>query len=299
MSFKVKLEEAINNSMNDVNSFIWKFSKKDNKPSIKLMDATFEQLDEFEAHCKSMLYSTNKKYPGRYVLLDIIKDFRYKCNVELLLRYMENGNNFADGIGYSRYAYYQKLNELTDTDGNAIPEDQLDNISISAVSPGLPHEFDNISIKSVKDACIDKLGVMNFNHITLSFIYSLGVCPTIEENKELIEKDENGKNRNKIDVLKEKLFISKNIQVMFKQSGLTYNELKSISELKKVSRFSPVKYSNISTSDLLLLRNKILFRFEQEIMSHTEIWETKLSQIEKVKEARGYYDERRETEAEC
>ena len=78
---KDKLTEAINAKNNDVKSFVWK--KARDKASgiqeeIRLMDATPEELNQLYAHCHSMLYSTDKVNPGRYVLLDIIKEQREK-----------------------------------------------------------------------------------------------------------------------------------------------------------------------------------------------------------------------------
>lgn len=286
MSLKEKLTAALEAKENDVNSFVWKFSKKDNKADIKLMDATPEQLREFRNHCISMLTSKDKRSPGRYTLLDIIADYRRKCNIELLLRYMENGNNFTDGRSYPRHMYYQELSKLVDNEGNPIPEDQLNNISISVVTPGLPREFDELSIQMVKDGCIDKLGCPSFRHITYSFIYELGVYPTPEESKALIEKDETGKKRNKIDVLKERLFIRKEQPIKIKQTGLNCYELDTILKLKQISKFSPKKYSSLSNDELLILRNKLLFRLEQKIKNETEIWKTKLDQIDKVCQAR-------------
>ena len=86
---KEKLTEAINARNNDIKSFVWKLARDKQtgeQEEIRLVDATAEQLNRFYAHCMSMLYSEDKLNPGRYVLLDIIKEQREKCNVELFLR---------------------------------------------------------------------------------------------------------------------------------------------------------------------------------------------------------------------
>ena len=79
----------------DVNNFIWKGPKREIagmrvQSEVKLMEATPEQLQDFYKHCISMLYSTDKQNPGRYVLKDIVKDQINKCNAELCLRWLEN-----------------------------------------------------------------------------------------------------------------------------------------------------------------------------------------------------------------
>ena len=113
---KEKLTEAINAKNNDVKSFVWKLARNKQtgeQEEIKLVDATEEQLNRFYTHCMSMLYSEDKLNPGRYVLLDIIKEQREKCNVELFLRDLETGRLTADGKPYPRYLYCQDLLYIT------------------------------------------------------------------------------------------------------------------------------------------------------------------------------------------
>ena len=82
-----KLKEAIETKNNDIKSFVWKLARKADgtQEEIHLVDATPEQLQIFYKHCKSMLYSTDNINPGRYTLLNIIKDQRRKCNAEIFL----------------------------------------------------------------------------------------------------------------------------------------------------------------------------------------------------------------------
>ena len=90
---KEKLSVALENKENDMSLYVWKGPKVDVngtrvQESIKLVDATNEQLKEFYNHCQSMLYSTDRENLGRLVLLDIIRDQRERCNTELYLRYV-------------------------------------------------------------------------------------------------------------------------------------------------------------------------------------------------------------------
>ena len=81
MIVKEKLEEALAAKDNNIKSFIWKGAKEEFggekvQSEYRLVDCTEEQLRSFYQHCKSMLYNTDKAHPGRYTLLDIIKDQR-------------------------------------------------------------------------------------------------------------------------------------------------------------------------------------------------------------------------------
>lgn len=157
---KDKLEEAINAKNNDVNTFYWKLAKNADgtQESIKLMDATPEQLNQFYKHCQSMLYNNDKSNPGRYVLLDIINEQRRKCNTELFLRKLESGELCADHKPYPRHLYIQDIRAYMNTNKENFPSNELDEISIASCTSGLPREFERISINEVLDGGLDQLG---------------------------------------------------------------------------------------------------------------------------------------------
>lgn len=278
------LEAAIERKNNDVNSFVWKFAKNSGTPDIKLIDATKEQLQQFYNHCNSMLYSDNKKNPGRYTLLDVIKTYRNKCTTELFLKQMEDGSIFDDGKPYPKSLYYQDLTEIIQINKEKLPKNELKDLPISVVTQGLPRDYERLNIQMVLDGCVDMLGVLNMKHITYNFIFGLGVYLTNEEHKYL---KENG-NGSVIDNLKELLFINKDARVKIRSTGLSLNEFKTILELKAISARTPKKFSQLSVNELLVLRNKVLFRLEQEISGHAELWEQKIDQIRKVAELKGY-----------
>ena len=190
---KEKLTEAINAKNNDVNTFVWKLARKSDgsQEEIRLVDATPEQLNTFYKHCNSMLYSTDKLNPGRYVLLDIIKDQREKCNVELYLRKLKDGS-LTGGNGYPRHLYCQDVLSCINQNKSVFPQSKLNELSIGLITGGLPREFERISIASVIDGCLDQLGILDSRHITFSFILNMGVFLTPEEMKEFTEKDKDG-----------------------------------------------------------------------------------------------------------
>lgn len=278
-----KLTEAIDAKNNDIKSYVWKLARKSDgtQEEIRLVDATPEQLKAFYHHCESMLHSTDKVNPGRYVLLEIIDEQRRKCNVELFLRKLEQGSICADNKPYPRHLYVQDLRAYMNKHKEDFPSNQLKNISIAACTGGLPREFERISIEEVLDGCLDQLGFINNKHITFSFILNMGVYLTPSEMKEFDEKDKEGNTRSKLEVIKERLNIKNTVRLTVKPSGLSFNELRAMVNLK------PKKYSELTTDQLLVLRNKVLFKLENEVMFHIEQWEERIKQLKKVAESKG------------
>jgi len=278
-----KLAAAIEAKNNDINEFVWKLARKSDgtQDEIRLVDATPEQLKTFYKHCQSMLYSTDKLNPGRYVLLDIIGEQRRKCNVELFLRKLESGAICADGKPYPRYLYIQDLRKYMNANKKDFPSAELKNISIAAATGGLPREFERISIDEVLNGCLDMLGCFDNKHITFSFILNLGIYLTPEEMKEFDEKDKDGNTRSKLEVIKERLNIKNTVRLTVKPSGLNFNELRAMVNLH------PKKYSELTTDQLTVLRDKVLFKLENEVSYHIEQWEERSKQIELVAESRG------------
>ena len=278
-----KLMEAMEAKNNDIKSFVWKLARKADgtQEEIHLVDATPEQLNQFYKHCLSMLHSTDKLNPGRYVLLDIISEQRKKCNVELFLRKLESGEICADGKPYPRHLYIQDLRGYMNSHKEDFPSNELKNISIAACTGGLPREFERISIEDVLDGGLDQLGYFDNKHITFSFILNMGVYLTPSEMKEFDEKDKDGNARSKLEVIKERLNIKNTVRLTVKPTGLNFNELRAMVNLR------PKKYSELTTDQLMVLRNKVLFRLENEVMFHIDQWEERIRQLKLVAESRG------------
>ena len=49
----------------------------------------------------------------------------------------------------------------------------------------------------------------------------------------------------------------------------------------------PKKYSELTTDQLTVLRNKVLFKLENEVMFHIEQWEERMRQLKLVAESKG------------
>lgn len=281
MILKEKLTEAINAKNNDISLFTWKFARKPDgtQPEIKLVDATKEQLKEFYNHCNSMLYNTNKVNPGRYTLLDIIREQREKCNIELFIRKIETTS--LDGKGLPRFMYWQSILDFKKRNPEYFVEHDFESSPISIFTGKLSREFENITIGSIMKACLGQLGVYNNKHITFNFILNMGVFLTQSELKEFNEVDKDGKKRSKLELIKERLNINPNVTLIVKPGGLNFTELRAMVNLRTKM------YSELTTDQLTVLRNKVLFRLENEVMHHISQWEKKIQEIKKVAEARG------------
>ena len=270
-----RLEEAMASKKIDVKNFIWKGEKKEingvmTQEEIRLIDADEKQLNKFYNHCMSMLYNQDKQNPGRYLLLDIIKDQIARCNCELFLRWLEQEK------GKPRFTFLSDVRTILDNNKENIPD--TTNIPISTIVGGCPDEFKEIPISLIIDGCIDRLGYFNKQHITLSFIVKQGLWFTQQELKDLTERNEDGTIKDRIEVVKERLGLElkPNINLYITPKGLTFAQLKAMISLRSK------KYSELTTDQLKTLRNIILFALSDEVRFHINQWEARISQLQEV-----------------
>lgn len=269
-----RLEEAMASKKIDVKNFIWKGEKKEingvmTQEEIRLIDADENQLNKFYNHCMSMLYNQDKQNPGRYLLLDIIKDQIARCNCELFLRWLEQEK------GKPRFTFLSDVRTILDNNKENIPD--TTNIPISTIVGGCPDEFKEIPISLIIDGCIDRLGYFNKQHITLSFILKQGLWFTQQELKDLTEKNEDGTTKDRVEVVKERLgLIKPGINPYITPKGLNFAQLKAMISLRSK------KYSELTTDQLKTLRNIILFALSDEVRFHINQWEARISQLQEV-----------------
>ena len=269
-----RLEEAMASKKIDVKNFIWKGEKKEingvmTQEEIRLIDADEKQLNKFYNHCMSMLYNQDKQNPGRYLLLDIIKDQIARCNCELFLRWLEQEK------GKPRFTFLSDVRTILDNNKDSIPDTK--SVPISAIVGGCPDEFKEIPISLVIDGCIDRLGYFNKQHITLSFILKQGLWFTQQELKDLTEKNEDGTTKDRVEVVKERLgLIKPGINPYITPKGLNFAQLKAMISLRSK------KYSELTTDQLKTLRNIILFALSDEVRFHINQWEARISQLQEV-----------------
>lgn len=277
--FKEKLASAIDRKNNDINSFVWKGRKQEVNGQLvqeerRLVDCTEEELRSFYAHCNSMLYNTSKDYPGRYVLLDIIKDQKQRCNAELFLRWLEQEKSMP------RFRFLEALVAFLDINKDAIDPKEY---PIEGTMSGCPKEFGDIPTEIVREGCLDRLGKFNKQHITLTFILKQGLWFTAQESKDLVEKDpKTGQIRDKIEVVKERLGLKSTAPLYVTPKGLSYSQLRSMVNLKSK------KYTELTTDQLKVLRNRILYSLADDVKFHIQQWEARKAQIKMVCDAKGF-----------
>ena len=101
--------------------------------------------------------------------------------------------------------------------------------------------------------------------------------------KDLTEKDADGKTRDRLEVIRERHGLKSVVPLYINPKGLNYTELRAMLNLKSKSR----KYSDLTTDQLVTLRDRVLFFFEEEVEKHIKQWEERKSQILKVAELKG------------
>lgn len=283
--FEDKLKAAKEAKDNNVNTFVWKLAKNDGvQEEVKMMDATPEQLQYFYDHCWTMLYNTaDKEHPGRYILLDIIKEQRNKCNAELYLRFLEKGDELENRPRYPRINYLQDLRAALNLEENRVnvPKSVWSQVPIYALTNGIPEEFRDIPLTTVMDGCLDTLGKFDKTHLTLNFLLKLGIWFTQSELRSLTEKDTSGKPVDRLEQARKYLDLKDASKLRTNPKGLSLSEMKSMVKLRSK------KYSDLTTDQLTILRNKVLFRFEDEVQFHIDQWEERIRQIKKVAQTRG------------
>lgn len=277
-----KIAEAFEKKKSDVNSYVWKFGKTEVNGKIVqneklLMQCTEQELNDCYSHCMSMLYNKNDKDPGRYVLLDIIKDQRVRCNTELFLRWLEN----SAGANMPRFKFCEALNGFLSANRESVDPKTFP-ISGVISNNGCPTEFKDIPCDTVLDGCLDQLGRFSKKHITLSFILKQGLWFTPQESKDLTVKDNDGNIRDRIEIVIENLKLPNTIAIHTNPKGLSYSQLRSLINLK--SR----KYSELTTDQLQLLRDRILFSLEDVVKNHAKQWEDRKRQIIEVMKLKGF-----------
>jgi hypothetical protein len=273
--------------LEQLESYIWKGEKKKVggevfQDATRLIDATEQQLNDWYQHCKLMLYNDTKDHPGRYLLLTIIEDQINRCGVELFLRSLEQK-------GLTRFTFMSTIREFLTVNAEVYKnikeeyqKEKLGPITIEFVASGVQDEFKKLPLDLVIDGCLDRLGRMDKEHITLTFILKQGLWFTSAESKDLTEFDINGKVRNKIDVVKERLRLRPETNIIITPKGLTYNQLRAMINL------TSKKYTELTTEQLHTLRNRVLFALEENIKLHISQWEKRIIQINQIAEHKGF-----------
>lgn len=275
-------QEAKQRAKNDMTTWVWKGPKKEFagmrcQTTFKLIDATPEQLQECFKHCTSMLFNTSKTNPGRYKLKEIVGEQINKCSTELFIRWAENKYQTSDRDALPRTLLYKDLSSLLSDPANKaqISRSDWDKVPIKSCIPNSPDEFRDVNAKLVLDGCLDLLGTFNRKHITLTFLLKLGINLSNAEVQAMKQP-----NVKITETVKSKLGIPAIMNLSRNSKGLTYKELESIIHLREA------KYSELNNDKLVLLRDKVLPRFSDEIDYQIYQWETLIDHINTVSESK-------------
>ena len=283
------LQEALN--ANNINTYVWKGPKGQNgiQEEIKLKDCSYEQLNKFYNHCMQMLYNNDSKNPGRKILIDIVHNQIQRCRAELLIRYLRKERE------YTPQRCLEDLRTIRAKNPDILNNETIKKYPIGNVINGLPLEFNEVPFELVMDACLDTLGTLDNSHLTLNFIIKMGLYFTQQEMQQptnklfgdnkhgLYEKDpETGKAKNRLDIIKRELKLNPAINLRICDTGLNYNEFRSMYYLKRD------KYSNLTSDQLKILSNKILYRFQDQCEAQAQQWEQKIAEINEVAASKGW-----------
>jgi hypothetical protein len=274
-------KKALENKKNDFSSFVWKGEKKKDgdryvQDDEKIVNMSPERLKTCYNHCEKMLHNEDPKHLGRYNVLDEVTDQINKCNIELLLRYCENSymhnENRSDikrkNLWLSIRQFMAKNPEITD----------WTKVPMTEISSDLPSEFSDINVSDVMDGCIDYLGAFSKQHLTMTFITKMGLWFTKAEENEL----KGTSNTERLKIAKERLRLPDKLNLRFSEKGLSYHEMRAMLVLPKKQ-----KYSDMTTEQLVTLRNKVLLRFQREVDGHIYSWKRLQKQIELVAKSKG------------
>ena len=277
-----KLQEALSERANDITTYVWKGPKVNGvQQEVRLVDATFEQLQKWYNHCQQMLYNKDTKNPGRVTLLGIVTDQIQRCRAELLVRWLRAEKQ------YSNTRCFEDLQKIISNNKELLTPEAIKTYAINNLMDGLPIDYQQVPVKLVMDACVDLLGKFDNSHLTLNFIIKMGLWFTPREmQKDLYRKDpETGKARNRLEVVQEELRISlrPNQFLRISDTGLSYTEFKSIYMMQPRD-----KYSSLTSDQLKLLSNKVLYRFQMQCEEQAKQWLTKSEEICKVAEEKGW-----------
>lgn len=285
------LQKAFEAKKSDYSNFVWKGEKvKEGKryvqQSEKIADMSPERLKECWNHCEKMLRNNDPKHLGRYNVLEEVNSQISKCNTELFLRYLENSYKRRENyVSTPRYKMMLAVKEFIrnseiDAEKQGIELDWK-KIPVTHLSGDeIPSEFHDVNIADVLDGCIYQLGVFNKQHLTMSFITKMGLWFTKAEENEL--KGTTNSNIERLKVAKERLHIPNELVLRFSEKGISYHEMRAMLTLPKKQR-----YSDMTTEQLVTLRNKILFRLSKEVEGHIFSWKRLQKQIELVAKSKG------------
>lgn len=234
------------------------------------MDMDSVELNKCYKHAYEMLYNHSNSIPGKLIIKKNIARTYENVNAELFMRYLLHECDI-DTLKTNK-DLFDYINHIKSTKG------VKDSDFVSTVFSNVPTIFEKVTVDRLLSACFDKLDVINRKIISDKFIISQGIWLTDEEKEELTEYDDNGKLRDRMDVIRERLILN-NVQLRIDRKGLTYHEFRSLVQLDNYP-----KISSLPTATLKLLRDKILLLLDYDLDYHINKWIEILNNIKRVAE---------------
>ena len=284
------LKEALSSPDRKYPNFLWKGRKvkegdKFVQETERMDEMSEERLKECYRHCKKMLTNNEIKTLGRYNVLEEINEQINKCGVELFLRYCENSYLRREGVTSTpRFKMMINIKKFINNSEEEAEEQGIkidwDTVSVKHLGGDIPSEFHDISINDALQGCIDKLGVFNKQHLTLTFLTKMGIWFTKAEENEI----KGNSNAEKLNVIKDRLHLPENAKLRLNEKGLSYHEMRAMLILPPGKK---QKYSEMTTEQLVTLRNKVLLRLQITVDSHIRNWKKLKKQLEIIAKNKG------------
>lgn len=286
---EVAYKKALENKKSDFSSFVWKGEKRKEgekyiQENERIIDMSPERLKACYNHCEKMLNNEDPRHLGRYNVLEEVTEQINKCNIELFLRYLEN--TYMRREHYVPTPRFKMMIAIRNFIQNSEKEAEEKGITLDWNTLSITHlsgeefpaEFRDISIYDALDGCTDNLEAFNKQHLTMTFITKMGLWFTKAEENELKANS----NAERLKIAKERLRLPDKLNLRFSEKGLSYHEMRAMLILPKKQ-----KYSDMTTEQLLTLRNKVLLRLSREIDGHIFSWKRLQKQIELVAKSKG------------
>lgn len=276
-----RLLEAQERKENDIKNFTWLYPKdRDNgniQNEVKLVSCTEEQLKGFYSHCNKMLYNDSKENPGRVNVLKIIQDQITKIGVELMLRDFESKNE-----NFDRFSFALSIDEFLEKN-----KDVDSKVATIKNFIKVPRKYEDLTLYSVYEGCIGKLGLFENPHITRSFILRMGLWLNkgTGDYKKLKEWSELNKlsSLNTMEKVYKYLRLREYDKLRSNPTGLNLSQMKGMLEITHSK-----KYTDLTIEQLVTLRYRVLLDLRANVRSHISKWETLKHQIELVAESKGF-----------
>lgn len=275
--------------MGDIKTYKWRdkrltADRDEVAVEYKMVDMGPIELQHAYDHCKHMLYNTDKNNLGRMLVLDEISQQLEYCGAELALRWFKEQKDAQGNFLWTEDNLMINLrtwlSSITDYDPNKTYrlQDFLE----------VPPEFKSISVEALKNACRDNLGYFNHSKISLAFIFRMGIYFKPDELETINKRVYSSTLKEKFDVLKSQTGLKDDAPLRANPSGLTEAEFRDLVYLKKHKGFKKSKYSEMPSSLLEVLRKKVLYAFEEEVLYQVSTWTALMKQIEEVADYKGF-----------